>query len=74
MTLSLERPLVLVGAGKMGGALLSGWLANGLSPALVCLRDPEPPADVARLAVREGISLNATIRDIALRQPAVVVV
>lgn len=57
----------------MGGALLSGWLANGLSPALVCLRDPEPPADIARLAVREGISLNASIRDIALRQPAVVV-
>tara|TARA_R110002110_G_scaffold18212_6_gene76736 strand:- start:375 stop:1202 length:828 start_codon:yes stop_codon:yes gene_type:complete len=73
MTLSLERPLVLVGAGKMGGALLSGWLANGLSPALICLRDPEPPADIARLAVREGISLNASIRDIALRQPAVVV-
>lgn len=73
MTLSLERPLVLVGAGKMGGALLSGWLANGLSPALVCLRDPEPAADIARLVVREGISLNASVRDIALHQPAVVV-
>ena len=26
------RPLVLVGAGKMGGAMLDGWLARGLAP------------------------------------------
>ncbi len=32
MTLRLAGPLVLVGAGKMGGALLEGWLRQGLEP------------------------------------------
>ena len=30
MTLSLAGPLLLVGAGKMGGALLECWLRQGL--------------------------------------------
>lgn len=72
MAFSLERPLVLVGAGKMGGALLAGWLAKGLSPDLVCVRDPAPSPDVAQLISRESISLNASVHDIALRKPAVV--
>lgn len=35
-----ERPLVLAGCGNMGGALLDGWLAAGLSPAAVFIVDP----------------------------------
>jgi pyrroline-5-carboxylate reductase len=27
----IEGPLLLVGCGKMGGALLDGWLAGGLA-------------------------------------------
>lgn len=72
MTFSLESPLVLVGAGKMGGALLSGWLSKGLSPELVFVRDPMPSGDVAELIVGRGISLNASVHDIALKRPAVV--
>ncbi|MEP0706687.1 pyrroline-5-carboxylate reductase [Parvibaculum sp.] len=71
MTFSLERPLVLVGAGKMGSALLSGWLAKGLSPELVCVRDPAAPDEIAALEAR-GLSLNASVQDIALRNPALV--
>ncbi|MEQ8269084.1 MAG: pyrroline-5-carboxylate reductase [Parvibaculum sp.] len=74
MTLSLERPLVLVGAGKMGGALLSGWLDKGLSAAQVFVRDPAPAPDIARLAEAGGIALNAAVRDIAAARPAVVLV
>lgn len=33
-------PVLLVGAGKMGGALLDGWLARGLNPASVFVIDP----------------------------------
>ena len=33
MTTDLPASLVLVGAGKMGGAMLEGWLAVGLDPA-----------------------------------------
>lgn len=71
MTFSLDRPLVLVGAGKMGSALLSGWLAKGLSPELVCVRDPAAPDEIAALAAK-GLSLNASVHDIALRNPALV--
>lgn len=35
--------LALVGAGKMGGALLEGWLAIGLDPSRVTVIDPGMP-------------------------------
>ena len=45
-----HRPLVLVGAGKMGGALLKGWLDRGLDAQAVVVVDPAPPADSAAYA------------------------
>lgn len=35
-----KRPLVLVGCGKMGGALLGGWLKAGLTPARALVVEP----------------------------------
>lgn len=55
MNLRLAGPLVLVGAGKMGGALLEGWLRQGLEPAHVFVRDPSPPPEVAALIARHKI-------------------
>ena len=40
MTRRLAGPLLLIGAGKMGGALLEGWLKQGLDPATVFIQDP----------------------------------
>ncbi|SON57057.1 Pyrroline-5-carboxylate reductase [Hartmannibacter diazotrophicus] len=40
MSLAAASPLVLVGAGKMGSAMLDGWLEQGLAPAGVTLVDP----------------------------------
>jgi pyrroline-5-carboxylate reductase len=40
----------------MGGALLAGWLRQGLDPALVFVQDPKPPAEVAALLARHGIA------------------
>ena len=37
-----ERGLVLLGCGKMGGAMLAGWLDGGLSPDAVHVIDPKP--------------------------------
>jgi len=54
--LSPSRPLVLVGAGKMGGALLSGWLSGGLSADSVIVVDPAPPADTAALLAQHGLA------------------
>ena len=72
MTLTLQGPLVLVGAGKMGGALLSGWLGRGLNPRDVFLRDPNPLAEIAQLVAERGIPLNFSIPDLAARKPSVV--
>jgi pyrroline-5-carboxylate reductase len=37
----LAGPLLLVGCGKMGGALLTGWIAHGLAPADTYVVEPE---------------------------------
>jgi Pyrroline-5-carboxylate reductase len=38
-----ERGVVLLGCGKMGGAMLEGWLAAGLPPERAAVIDPSPP-------------------------------
>ena len=45
MTTSKLPPLLLVGCGKMGGALLAGWLEQGLTEAVVV--EPHAPAAAA---------------------------
>jgi pyrroline-5-carboxylate reductase len=55
--------LVLVGAGKMGGAMLQGWLALGLDPNKVAVNEPHPSPEIAALSAR-GVRINpATIDD-----------
>jgi pyrroline-5-carboxylate reductase len=49
--------LVLVGAGKMGGAMLEGWLALGLDPKKVAIMEPQPAPDIAALSAR-GVRIN----------------
>ncbi len=39
-TITTQRPLLLVGCGRMGGALLAGWLERGLDPAAVRIIEP----------------------------------
>ncbi len=53
--LSSATPLVLVGAGKMGGAMLTGWLANGLDPAGVTILDPGPAPEMTALIADRGM-------------------
>ena len=53
----LSGLLVLVGAGKMGGALLDGWLGLGLNPANVAVVEPRPSPQIAALADR-GVRLR----------------
>jgi|SRR5262245_45720557 len=49
--------LVLVGAGKMGGAMLEAWLAIGLQPKSAVVLEPQPTGELAALATR-GLQLN----------------
>jgi pyrroline-5-carboxylate reductase len=49
--------LVLVGAGKMGSAMLDGWLARGLHPKKLVVIEPQLGKAVKALA-RRGVTLN----------------
>lgn len=49
------RGLVLLGCGKMGSAMLAGWLARGLAPDAVWVLEPQP-SDWLRAT---GVHLNA---------------
>lgn len=42
--MSLEGPVLLLGCGKMGGALLAGWLDRGLPGAQVTVIEPQAAA------------------------------
>lgn len=42
---SQDRPLTLIGCGRMGGALLSRWRAAGLADDAVCIVRPGGPVD-----------------------------
>lgn len=55
--------IVLAGAGKMGGALLAGWLAGGLDPRRVAVIEPYPSSEIDAL-VPSGIRLNPALDEI----------
>jgi pyrroline-5-carboxylate reductase len=53
----VSKTILLVGAGKMGGALLEGWLGLGLDPRNVAVLEPQPARELTALASR-GLRLN----------------
>jgi pyrroline-5-carboxylate reductase len=53
----ISGTLVLAGAGKMGSAMLDGWVARGLDPGKVVVLEPQPSLQVARYA-QLGLRLN----------------
>ena len=59
----IKGTIVLAGAGKMGGAMLAGWLARGLEPKHVAVIEPYPSADIGALTAR-GIRLNPSAREV----------
>jgi pyrroline-5-carboxylate reductase len=62
--------VALVGAGKMGSALLEGWVGLGIDPARLVLIEPQPAASIAVLAGR-GLRVNPDAA--SLRADAVVI-
>ena len=43
---NLHGTIALAGAGKMGGAMLTGWLAQGLDPRRVVVIEPHPSDEI----------------------------
>jgi len=69
--IDLKGPLLLVGCGKMGGALLRGWLSQGVRGNQVCVVEPAPAGlnDV----VAQGVSVVADAASVpGALQPAVI--
>ena len=52
--------LALLGCGRMGGAMLDGWLARGLAPDRVWIVDPKPAPRLGTLGVHLNEDLPAT--------------
>ena len=54
MAVAASGPIVLIGAGNMGGAMLSGWLKSGISGSSVIVIDPGPSPAMAALIADNG--------------------
>ena len=59
-----DGTLVLVGAGKMGGAMLEGWHRLGLSFDNVVALEPEPSPEIITLGAR-GLRINPSLDTIS---------
>ena len=59
----IKGTIVLAGAGKMGGAMLSGWLAQGLDARILGVIEPHPSDEISAL-VTKGVRLNPTPKQI----------
>ena len=59
----ISGTVVLAGAGKMGGAMLSGWLAQGLDARRLAVVEPQPSDDIRALTAK-GVRLNPSPTDI----------
>jgi pyrroline-5-carboxylate reductase len=57
--MTLPGPLLLVGGGRMGAALLGGWLARGLSPGDAVVIEPD--AERAAELEREGVTVHGAV-------------
>ena len=63
------RGMVLLGCGKMGSAMLAGWLAEGVPPGAVWVLDPAP-SDWLRgtgVHINEGLPGDPAVALIAVK-------
>lgn len=73
MSLKLDGSVVLAGAGKMGAAMLAGWLERGLDPASVIIQEPHLSGAALELAQKYGIT-SQPVLEAQSTPPAVIVV
>ena len=70
---NLSGTIALAGAGKMGGAMLTGWLAGGLDPTRAVVIEPHASDEIKAL-VTQGVRLNPSAPDIGAIDTLVVAV
>lgn len=72
MPLSDIGSLVLVGAGKMGGAMLHGWLKKGMNPKAVAIVDPHIGSEAFSMLIEYSVTHHKDAAEIT--EPADIVV
>ncbi|MGB4865581.1 MAG: pyrroline-5-carboxylate reductase [Hyphomicrobium sp.] len=72
MSLSVGGTVLLAGAGKMGTALMQGWLARGLPASSILIQEPALSAETAAVVSQHGIRAEAAYA--ALDAPPAVIV
>jgi pyrroline-5-carboxylate reductase len=70
---NITGTILLAGAGKMGGAMLTGWLAQGLDLRRVAVIEPQPSPEIAALAAK-GVALNPDAKSAGTVETLVVAV
>jgi pyrroline-5-carboxylate reductase len=69
----INGTIALAGAGKMGSALLLGWLTGGIEPGRVIVIEPQP-SDEINLIAKRGVRLNPPAQQIGTVDTLVVAV
>jgi pyrroline-5-carboxylate reductase len=73
MSLEVNGPVVLAGTGKMGTALLTGWLDSGLAPRDLLVQEPNLTGAAQVLISKHDINAAPSIASLRI-QPAVIVI
>lgn len=64
------RGIALLGCGKMGSAMLAGWLDQGVSPQAVWVIDPNP----SEWLRQTGVHINAPLPEAGEQAPGIVLI
>jgi pyrroline-5-carboxylate reductase len=61
MAKNSEKPILLIGAGRMGGALLAGWVKRKIAP--IAIVEPKPSAALIKRAKKAKITIHASLTE-----------
>jgi pyrroline-5-carboxylate reductase len=59
-------PILLIGAGRMGGALLKGWVAKGLTPVIAV--EPKPSPELKALVRKSSVTIVPSIEAVKAKR------
>ena len=74
MSAEFPSSLVLLGSGKMGQAMLTGWLARGLEPSRVTAIDPHLDGAGRALLAQKGVRLTEAPEGVAVPEALVLAI
>jgi pyrroline-5-carboxylate reductase len=70
----MSTPILMLGAGRMGGAILQGWMrAGAFAPADIIIVDPHP-SEAALACAKAGATLNPPDADLARARTVILAV